>query len=215
MTRASDGRTPRDLQVPTPTLGPAAARHSSRAERRGTSTRSEERRSTHSRTERAGRCVGAQRSTPPRRSATPRQRLPAGHSSVVVLPQSPRRNQEQRRRSAGARDLRALCNALCNGLHSARPLIPDSGVLFRASWIRPRPPYVPSSLGLPGSDPVLEQHPDRGSAGGRSSRKSETEDRTDRGERQNKCTAAPAPREEREGRGGPCACRAWRLLRLP
>lgn len=30
----------------------------------------------------------------------------------------------------------ALCNALCNGLHSARPLIPDSGVLFRASWIQ-------------------------------------------------------------------------------
>jgi len=211
MTRATDGRGSCDPRLATRRRAPAAARRSSRAARRGTSTRAEERRSTRPGAERADRSVGARRSTPLRRSRTPSRGLPAGHSSVVVLPQSPGRNQERSRRSAGVRDLKALCNALCNGLHSARPLIPDSGVHFRASWIRPRPPYIPSSLGQPGSDPVLERHPDRGSAGGRTGRGT-TRQRTEQTEKK-KATAAPTParREERERRGAPWACEAWRV----
>ena len=95
-----------------------------------------------------------------------------------------RRDRAQRRTGrAGAQEGVALCNALCNGLHSARPLIPDSGVLFRASWIRPRPPYVHSSLGRSGSDPVLERHPDRGSAGGRSGQGTGRQNTEQRGRR--------------------------------
>jgi hypothetical protein len=213
MTRARDGRRPRDRQATTPRRAPAAARRSSPAAPRGTSTRSEQRRSTRPGAERADRSDGARRSTPRRRSQTPRRGHPAGHSWLTVVPQSRDRNRDRRRRSAGTEDLRALCNALCNGLHSARPLIPDSAVLFRASWIRPRPPYVHSSLGQPGSDPVLEQHPDRGSAGGRTGRETERQ-RTEKTKKNNTTaatsTATPARREKPGGGEVPWASEAWR-----
>jgi hypothetical protein len=210
MTRVRDGRGSCDLRVPTPRRGPAAARRSSPAARRGTSTRSEQRRSTRPGAERADRSVGAPRSTPPRRSGTPRRGLPAGHSSPMVLPKSPVRNQDRQLRSAGVEDIRALCNALCNGLHSARPLIPDSAVLFRASWIRPRPPYVPSSLGLAGSDPVREWNPDRGSAGGRSGQQTARQ-RTEQREKKKQNSSNNGTARRAKGRGVPWACEAWRV----
>jgi hypothetical protein len=200
MTRVGHGRRQRDRQTITPRRAPAAARHSSPAAPRGTSTRSEQRRSKRPGAARAERSDDARRSTPRRRSQTPCRGLPAGHSWLTVVPQSRDRNRDRRRRSTGTEDLRALCNALCNELHSARPLIPDSAVLFRASWIRPRPPYIPSSLGQPGSDPVLESNPDQGSAGGRTGRRTARQN-TEQRAKKNKTTAVTttARTEERGG----------------
>jgi hypothetical protein len=61
----------------------------------------------------------------------------------------------------------ALCNALCNGLHSARPLIPCVVRGSRTASLRPRPPYETSRRGRSGSDPVHPRTGDEGSADGR------------------------------------------------
>ncbi len=69
----------------------------------------------------------------------------------------------------GGRDVGAgaLCNALCNGLHSARPLIPVSWRGWWGAWIRPLPPYVTSWTVQEGSDPVPPRSGGEGSADGR------------------------------------------------
>src|SRR4051794_24158630 len=61
----------------------------------------------------------------------------------------------------------ALCNSLCNALHSARPQNPDVERNWWGARIRPRPPYENSIGGQAGSDPVPPRSGVEGSADGR------------------------------------------------
>jgi hypothetical protein len=118
----------------------------------------------------------------------------------------------RRRWAGGARMGVALCNALCNGLHSACPLIPDSGVLFGASWIRPHPPNVTTIGGQVGSDPVLVKQPDRGSAGRQTDQEPERQrtEKTDNNKKKT-TTATTARQEKRRGRGVSWVRQVWRV----
>src|SRR4051794_10607399 len=93
---------------------------------------------------------------------------------------------------AGLREvgrLWALCNALCNALHSARPLIPGVVRGWWGAWIRPRPPHVHSSRERSGSDPGPPRSGGEGSADGRK-RSAGTEEHRDKTDRRTRGAAA-------------------------
>src|SRR4051794_41221992 len=91
----------------------------------------------------------------------------------------------------------ALCNSLCNALHSARPQNPDVERNWWGDWIRPRPPHVHSSLERSGSDPVPPRSDGGGSADGRK-RGAGTEQQRNRTDKELGGTAAASETAETE-----------------